>query len=213
MMERLTPIGKNQQKDSLRGNRAAMIEYLKAEVLREIRPQLHKIKQEMVESIRKELLQEWSNSMAAQQQDIGAEYQENSENKDTVRIIPIGLPKKVDDGQDYSRWDYRNKESARLEINTSCIINDFRYKINDVYDGEAYVSCCFSGIKTYDNKGKNATSPCEFLYKLMAQDGTVIDSSCELTGHVKVNEKFCTGEISLFVAPGVYTITVEDSLS
>lgn len=121
-------------------------------------------------------------------------------NEMIINITPVDLPKEVSNGYDNC-------------VQSSCIVNDFSYEVGYWNNGKAGVTLHFAGIKTFDADGEDANGYCNFVYKILAEDGTVTDSGTIYLDALKSNETFrdaagYTNEL----APGDYTIIVEDDM-
>ena len=115
-----------------------------------------------------------------------------------INISAQDLPKEVNCG-------YRNR------ILSSCIVEDFSYEV-DWYDGKGAVDLHFSGTKTYDKYGENTNGYCGFVYKLIGEDGEVVDSGNVISGSIKTNEAFNENGFANDIAPGNYTLVIEDDM-
>ena len=80
-----------------------------------------------------------------------------------------------------------------------------------MYDDSLYIY--FSGEKTYDASGNNATNSCNFGWKLYDSEGYLIDSGTIFIPDLTVGDKF-RGEIDYAwncIEPGVsYKIVITD---
>ncbi len=117
-----------------------------------------------------------------------------------INISPVDLPKEVSNGY----GDH---------IQSSCIVNDFRYEVGYWNNGKAGLNIYFSGTKTYDENGDDANGYCNFAYKILSESGTVVASGTIYQDAIKANESFQDANgYADSIAPGNYTIVVEDEM-
>lgn len=115
-----------------------------------------------------------------------------------INISAQDLPKEVNRG-------YGNR------IESSCIVEDFSYEV-DWYDGKGSVDLHFSGTKTYDKDGENTNGYCGFVYKLIGEDGGVVDSGSVMSSSIKTNETFNESGYAFDITPGNYTLVIENDM-
>lgn len=121
-------------------------------------------------------------------------------NEMIINISPVELPKEVSSG-------YNN------HIQSSCIVNDFQYEVSFWDNGKASLTLHFSGIKTYDENGDDANAYCNFAYKMLAEDGTVVASGTVFQDAIKTNESFKDAQgYADGIVPGNYTLVIEDDM-
>lgn len=118
-----------------------------------------------------------------------------------IEILAPKLPIEVDYGYSGKVW-------------TSLVINDFSYKDTFWNNGTANVELSFSGKKTYDKDGNNATSFASAIFKLYDEDNTVAASGNIYANDLRVNESFKSQTAyASDIAPGVYRLVIEDNMS
>lgn len=121
--------------------------------------------------------------------------------KPTVKInIKNNLPMKLHE------YDWRNN------IESSWLVNDFRYEVDENYDGTYDVDFYFSGEKTYDARGSGQGATCKISWQLFDEDGYVVDSGTCYSPSVRTGEKFRdASEYLYWLDGGTYTLELSST--
>ena len=93
-----------------------------------------------------------------------------------------------------SKWISRTSKFLTFEydwrdnIESSWLVNNFRYEVEENYGGTYHVDFYFSGEKTYDARGSGQGATCKIIWQLFDEDGYVVDSGTCYSPSVRTGE-------------------------
>lgn len=121
--------------------------------------------------------------------------------KPTVKINLVdNLPMKLHE------YDWHNN------VESSWLVNDFRYEVDENYDGTYDVDFYFSGEKTYDARGSRQGATCKISWQLFDENGYVVDSGTCYSPSVRTGEKFRdASEYLYWLDGGTYTLELSST--
>ena len=94
----------------------------------------------------------------------------------------------------------------------SWLVNDFRYEVEENYDGTYDVDFYFSGEKTFDARGSGQGASCKISWQLIDEEGYVVESGTCFSPSVSTGEKFRDANDYLYyLSSGTYTLELSST--